>query len=65
MTITNSIEVKQEELNLVKRKLNELEKTKQQLQERGLMIIGAIEALQEQVKINELTAQAEESNDDE
>lgn len=65
MTITNSIEVKQEELNLVKAKLNEIEKTKQQLQERGLMIIGAIEALQEQVKINELTAQAEESNDDE
>ena len=63
MTIKNILAVKQEELQLVQQKLNNLNKEQIELRERGLLLLGAIEVLQEQVTIDEL--KTDEVDDDE
>jgi hypothetical protein len=63
VTIKNILAVKQEELQLVQQKLNNLNKEQIELRERGLLLLGAIEVLQEQVTIDEL--KADEVDDDE
>ena len=63
MTIENILAVKQEELQLVQQKLNHLNKEQIELRERGLLLLGAIEVLQEQVTIDEL--KTDEVDDDE
>ena len=63
MTIKNILAVKQEELQLVQQKLNHLNKEQIELRERGLLLLGAIEVLQEQVTIDEL--KTDEVDDDE
>ena len=64
MTLTNSLAVKQEELQVVQSKLNHLKKEEVTLQERGLMLLGAIEALQEQISIEEINNSSTEEADD-
>ena len=64
-SIQNTLAVKQEEFKLVQTKMNELEKTRVELRERGLMILGAIDVLKEQINVEELTEQQKEVTNDE
>ena len=62
-SIQNTIEVKTEEFKVIQTKMNELEKTRIELRERGLMLLGAIDVLKEQLNIDQLTNQQQEETD--
>ena len=64
MQLQNTLVVKQEELQLVQTKMNQVNKEQIELRERGLMLLGAIEALQEQITIEELNSTKTQEVDD-
>ena len=62
MELQEQLLAKQEELNAINAKLNALQKETNELRERGLMTLGALEALQTVSTEQQLTS--EPSSDD-